>query len=341
MKAAVMYGPNDIRIEDVPMPICEKDGMILKVEAIGLCGSDIRNLSTDSQKGHYPVILGHEHVGTITEVGSEVIDFNVGDKVYVYPGIPCWKCESCRSGKTHMCENARGYPQGGFAEYMPIPKYGIDGRNIFHIPEGFDLPRATLAEPLSSVYGCQENINVTLGDIVVIIGAGPIGCFHAELAKLRGASKVIMIEIEDKRLDESLNFGVDHIINSKKENPIEKVLDLTGGQGADKVISANPSTKSQEQAIFMCRTGGVVVFFGGVPRGAMTNLDSNHVHYKNIWIYGHYGSSSVQVLKAFKLIIEGKFKAEKYISALMPLEKINEAIEQVKAGNALKIVIVP
>lgn len=343
MKAALMYGPNDIRIEDYPKPKCDKDGLILKVEAIGLCGSDVRNLTTDSQKGHYPVILGHEHVGIIDEVGSEVTDYHIGDRVYVYPGIPCFRCEACRAGKTNMCKNPRMYTdiQGGFAEYMPIPKWGIDGGNIWGIPEGFDMVNATLAEPLSSVYACQENINVTLSDTVVIIGAGPIGCFHAELAKLRGAKQVIMIELNDNRLQESLKFGVDHIINSSKEDPIKLVKEITHGEGANKVISANPSTKSQEQAIYMCAPGGIVVFFGGVARGAMTNIDSNHIHYNNLWIYGHYGASSVQCKKAFDLIVSGKFNAKKYITSVMPLEKISEAIKLVQAGKAMKIVLIP
>lgn len=343
MKAAVMYGPNDIRVEEYPKPTCDRDGMILRVDAIGLCGSDIRNLTTDSQKGKYPVILGHEHVGTVVEIGEEVTKYSIGDRLYVYPGVPCFQCEYCRSGKTNLCINSRTYAdiQGGFAEYLPIPKWGIDGGNIWKIPEGFDLINATLAEPLSSVYACQENINVTLGDVVVIIGAGPIGCFHAELAKLRGAAKVIMIEINDDRLQKSLDYGVDYIINSSHVDAVAKVKELTNGKGADKVISANPSTKAQEQAIFMCAQGGIIVFFGGVPKGSMTTIDSNYIHYNNLWIYGHYGASSVQCKKAFDLIISQKFKAEKYITAVLPLDEINNAIKLVQTGKAMKIVLTP
>lgn len=343
MKAAVMYGPNDIRIEQVPKPNCEDDGIILKVSAIGLCGSDIRNLTTDSRNGVYPHIYGHEHAGVITEVGGKVEKFKVGERVFVHPGIPCMKCDHCRSGNDHLCKNFTTYAskQGGFAQYMPIPAWGIKSDRIWKIPEGVKLEDVTLAEPLSSVFACQENIDVKLGETVVIIGAGPIGCFHAEIAKMRGANKVIMVEINDERLKLALNFGVDYIINSTKEDPIKAVMDITEGKGAHKIISANPSTKAQQQSIYMCAPGGIVVFFGGVPKGELTEIDSNHIHYSGIWVYGHYAATNLQCKKAYELVISGRLDASKYITHVMPLDEINKAIHITRSGEAIKVVLIP
>ena len=291
MQAALMYGPNDIRVEEIEKPKCPEGGFVLKVMAVGLCGSDIRNLTTDSKSGKYPHIYGHEITGIIDEISPSCTEYKVGDRLYIYPADHCMQCEPCRTGHSEMCENLGNNLDrpGGFAQYYTVLPRQIARDVIYRIPDGISYDRASLGEPLSSVYACQENINVGFGDIIVIIGAGPIGCFHAKLAKLRGAKKVIMIEINDNRLETAKQFGVDHTINSLNEDPIDAVRKLTNGKGADKVISANPSTQAQAQAIFMAKRTGIVVFFGGVAKGALTELDTNYIHYNGLWIYGHYG----------------------------------------------------
>lgn len=343
MKAALMYGPSDIRVEEISRPECPEGGFILKVVAIGLCGSDIRNLTTDSRKGDYPHIYGHEITGIVDEVSDSCTKYKVGDRLYIYPVDHCMECEACRTGHSEMCENGGDYTnrQGGFADYVPVTKTQVERDSIYRIPDGVSFERASLGEPLSSVYACQENIEVGFGDTIAIIGAGPIGCFHAKLAKLRGAKKVIMIEINDKRLEMTKQFGVDHTINSLKEDPIEAVKKLTDGKGADKVISANPSTAAQAQAIFMAKKTGTVVFFGGVAKGALTELDTNHIHYNGLWIYGHYGANSMQVQKSFELAISDEFEAEKFITHVLPLSEINKGIELTKTGEAIKVVLLP
>lgn len=343
MKAALMYGPNDIRVEEIKKPKCPQGGFLLKIMAIGLCGSDIRNLTTDSRKGDYPHIYGHEIVGIIDEVDEGLKKYKVGDRVYVYPVDHCLHCEECRSGHSENCENSGDYTgrQGGFAEYVPVTAIQIERDSIFFIPEGVDFESASLGEPLSSVYACQDNINLGFGETVVIIGAGPIGCFHSQLAKLRGAKKVIMIEINDKRLEMAKQFGVDEIINSMNEDAVKAVKKLTNGKGADIVISANPSTKAQAESIFMAKKGGTVVFFGGVAKGALTEIDTNYIHYSNLWIYGHYGASSIQVQKAFELAISDEFPTSKFVTHVLPLSDINKGIEFTKTGEAIKVVLLP
>lgn len=343
MKAALMYGPNDIRVEEVPRPETPEGGFVLKVLSIGLCGSDIRNLTTDSRSGDYPFIYGHEIVGIVDEVSPTCTEYKKGDRLYVYPADHCMKCEACRTGHSEMCENVGDYTnrQGGFADYYAVSAEQVSRDSIFRVPDNVSLDRASLAEPLSSVYACQENINVGFGDTLVVIGAGPIGCFHSKLAKLRGAKKVIMIDITDNRLEMSKQFGVDAIINSTKEDPIEAVRKLTDGKGADKVISANPATQAQQQSIFMAKKTGIVVFFGGVAKGALTELDTNYIHYNGLWIYGHFGSNSMQVQKSFELAISDEFEAEKFMTHVLPLSKINEGIQLTKTGEAIKVVLHP
>lgn len=343
MKAAIMYGPNDIRFEDVKKPECPDGGLVVKVKAIGLCGSDIRNLTTDSRKGDYPYIYGHEVVGEIVEVDKNVTKYKKGQIVYVYPEAHCLKCENCRSGHHEQCENIEHYTDrpGGFAQYISYTDKRVERGAIYEIPEGFDLIAATLAEPLSSTYACIDNIDVKMGDTVVIIGAGPIGIFLSILSKMRGAGKVIIIDINNERLEKAKSFDIDYFINSNEVDPVEEVLKLTNERGAEKVISANPSTESQQQSILMARKTGTVVFFGGVPKGKLTELDTNIIHYNGLWIYGHYGANSMQVQKAFELAISETFPADKIITHVLPLKEINHALDFVKKGEALKVVLLP
>ena len=343
MNAALMYGPGDIRVEQMPKPTCPPGRFVLRVDAVGLCGSDIRNLTTDSRKGDYPFIYGHEVVGTVCETADGVDEYKAGDRIYVYPEAHCLKCEYCRSGQSNLCTDVEHYVgrPGGFAEYISYTSKRVERGATFRVPERISPVRASLTEPLSSAYSCVENINVKLGDTVAILGAGPVGIFLSILSKLRGASRIILIDISKNRLTRGLDFGVDEIINSSDVDPIDAVRDLTHGLGADKAISANPTTLGQQQAVVMTRPGGTTVFFGGVPKGTCVSLDSNSVHYKGLWIYGHYGATSVQVQKAFELVINDKFPAEQVISKVLPLSRINDAIELTRTGEALKVVLVP
>lgn len=344
MDAAVMYGPGDIRFEKVEKPACPEGGFVVKVMAIGLCGSDIRNLTTDSRKGAYPHIYGHEVVGLVDEVAPGVTAYRVGEMIYVYPVEHCLKCDFCRSGHSEQCTNSGQYTDnpGGFAQYIAYGPTRVERGATFRVPDGVDPVRASLAEPMSSTYACVDNIGVTMGDSVAILGAGPIGVFLAILCRMRGANDIILVDVNADRLEKSKAFDeIDHRVDSSVLDPVEEVLRLTGGLGADKVISANPSTIAQQQGLLMTKRAGTMVFFGGVPKGALTEVDSNLVHYRGLWIYGHYGSNTMQVQKAFELAIDPKFPAERIVSHVLPLSDINEAIEMTRTGEALKVVLVP
>ena len=344
MKAALMYGPNDIRVEMTEKPACPKDGLILKIMAVGLCGSDIRNLTTDSRKGNYPFIYGHEIVGVVDETGPEETKYKVGQRLFLFPGTYCMECYSCVSGHSENCENehvAKLAGTGGFAQYIAVGGEKIHYGGIYEIPDDVTYEAASLGEPLTSVFACLENVGVGYADTLVIIGAGPIGDFMAQIAKIRGAQKVIMIDINQHRLEMAKQFGVDEIINSSETDPIEAVKALTGGRGADKVISATPVNATQTQSIHMVRKGGIVVFFGGVPKGSMTELDCNLVHYNNIWIKGHFGASYDQSKRAFRLAIAKNFPSDKFITHILPLDKINEGISLTRTGEAIKVVLHP
>ena len=344
MLAAMMYGPSDIRVEEVNKPACPEDGLILKIMSVGLCGSDIRNLTSDSRKGAYPFIYGHEIVGVVDEIGPKQTKYSVGDRLYLFPGTYCMECDNCISGHSENCENehvAKLAGTGGFAQYIAVGGEKIHYGGIYEIPEGVSLEAASLGEPLTSVYACLDNIKVGYPDTLVIIGAGPIGCFMAQLAKVRGAQKVIMIDLNQQRLDMAKEFGVDITVNGSEVDTIAEVKRLTNGKGADKVISATPANITQTQSIHMVKKGGIVVFFGRVPKGSMSELDTKLGEYNNNWIKRHFGASYEQSKAAFKLAINPNFPTEKFITHRLSLKDINKGIELTRSGEAIKVVLLP
>ncbi|WP_446898986.1 alcohol dehydrogenase catalytic domain-containing protein [Clostridium sp. LBM24168] len=232
------------------------------IKAIGLCGSDIRTIIFGHYKVKYPQIIGHEISGQVVQIGRNVKKFKNGDKLFISPVVPCHDCKPCRMGLDGLCDNLGLIGtniQGDYAEYMLLTEEIINKGLALVIPKDISYEEAVMTEPLSSVYACQENINVTLGDTVVVIGLGPIGSLHTELAKIKGAKTVIAIEQSESRLDRSKQFGADYFINSSKEDSIARVREITGGWGAEKVIVACPSTDAQKQAVSMaCKTGTVV-----------------------------------------------------------------------------------
>jgi L-iditol 2-dehydrogenase len=344
MKAAVLYGPNDIRIEQVDKPICGINDVLLKVKAIGLCGSDIRTITSGHNRIKYPQIIGHEIAGEIVSIGEKVKNYKLGDRVIVSPIVPCKKCKPCSLGWDALCENLINIGTdipGDYAEYMLIPEIVLEKGTVLPIPETISYEEAVMTDPLAAVYACQDDANITAGDTVVIIGMGPIGNLHAELAKVRGAKTVIAVEQSQERLEMAKDFGADYLINSKYEDPVKKVRDLTNNWGAEVVISACPAIQAQQQAIFMAAKKGKVIFFGGVAKGMLTEIDTNVIHYNLLTIRGHYAYTNKQLTESFEMITSGKLNAKKYVTHKLPLEDVMKGVNLTRTGEAIKVVLEP
>lgn len=343
MKAAVFEGIEKMVVREVPVPLCEDDGVLVKVEACCICGGDMRNFHTGLRYGVEKQIMGHEISGIVEEVGSKVTRFKTGDKVAIAPDVSCGECYYCKRGLVNLCMDHKMIGTnwaGGFAQYIYLPQMVLNRGFVEHIPEGISYEEAAMAEPASSVIACQEYNNVSLGDTVVIIGDGPIGCMHIEVARARGASRIIMVGLT--RLQSVPQFNPDFIINSATQNPIEEVLKITNGFGADIVICAAPVTSIQQQALEMVRKRGRVVLFGGVNKNSpMTALNSNMIHYNEITIVGAFSYPSTGLIKAVKLIAEGKISASKYVTMSVKLEEIVEGISYAEQGKALRVVVKP
>jgi L-iditol 2-dehydrogenase len=344
MKAAVFKDIEDIVVEERDIPACPRDGLLVRVMACGICGSDVRNYHNGLRDGIKDQIMGHEIAGQVVEVGGEVTRFKPGDRIALAPDVSCGHCWYCKRGFVNLCQSHRmlgtHFP-GGYAQYLALPSDVLQHGFIEKIPEGMSYDFAAFAETAAAVVACQKNNNISLGDTVCIIGDGPVGCLHIEVARARGAKKIIMAGMD--KLDLARNFGADCLFkNTDPERVKNSVLELTDGIGADIVICAVPSVAVQEQALEMVRKRGRVVIYGGVPKTKQTTqLNSNLIHYNEVMVLGAFSYPATGLADALSCIQAGQIHPEKYISAHVSLNDVVKGMNMVTAGKALKVMIDP
>ncbi|MCD6232650.1 zinc-dependent dehydrogenase [Candidatus Aerophobetes bacterium] len=344
MKAAVYYGPGKIKIEERPLPEPAKGEVLLEVKACAICGTDVRIYSFGQKNVKPPHIIGHEISGIIKKIGGGVKGYKEGERVVLVTSVGCGRCEFCLQGRPNICPEVKAigyFYSGGFTEYMIVPEEAVSKGNILKIPENLSFIEASLTEPLSCCINGQEYLNISMADTVVVIGAGPIGCLHAQLAKVSGATKVILIDLSEERLKLAQRIEVDTYINASREKPVKRVLEETNGKGAEVIITACPSPQAQEEALLMSKIRGRISFFGGLPHEhSHISFDSNIIHYKEISVYGAFASSHLQFKKALSLLASKKIEAKRFITHKFSLKEIEKGMNMVKEGKTLKAVIV-
>lgn len=346
MKAAVYLNPGHIEIREVSTPTAGPGEVVLAIDACTVCGTDVRIYKHGHRNVTPPRITGHEICGTVKEVGPGVEGITVGERVIVYTEVGCGRCEYCIQKRINMCaeRKAIGYAfDGGFAEYMKVPAAAVAQGNLIKVPDGVPSAHAAIAEPLACCLNGQRFLDISLGDTVVVFGAGAIGCMHLELAKRQGAAKLILINnSSEERLRLAERFDPDVCITAAKEDPVEAVLKATQGRGADVVIVACSSPKAQEQAIAMAAPHGRISLFGGLPgTEPRISFDSNRVHYKELSVFGAFSAYPHQYLQALNYISSGIIPAEKLLTHEFPLDQTAQAIETAAKGEALKVVVRP
>ena len=345
MRAARLHAPGDLRVEDVPVPVAGPGELTIRVRSCATCGTDAKIFHHGHHHISLPRVLGHEIAGEVAEVGSGIHDWSAGDRVQVIAAIPCGVCHYCRRGQETVCEDleSMGYQyDGGFAEFMRVPRRVLDRDGLNRIPEQVPFEEASLTEPLACVLNGQEIAGVGGGDVVVILGAGPIGCLHVRLARARGAATVILADVNRIRLDLAARAGPDAMIDGSTEDAVDAVRKLTDGRGADVVVTATAAGKAQEQALEMAARRGRISLFGGLPRdNPIIRFDSNLVHYQELFVLGAYGSAPHHNREALGLISSGAVPVADLITHRLPLDGVHQAIETVTKGEGLKVVIEP
>jgi L-iditol 2-dehydrogenase len=346
MRVVRFYAPQDVRVEDVPEPAAGPGGLLIRVRNCSVCGTDAKIWRSGHPNLSPPRVLGHEVAGEVVEVADGAGGWSVGDRVQVIAAIPDGTCHECRHGWQTVCPNQEriGYQHdGGFAELMRVPAKVLAVEGVNRIPEGMSFAEASVAEPLSCVINGQELAGVGDGQTVVVVGAGPIGCLHVRLARVRGAARVLLIELNPRRLELAAGLvAPDEAIGAGATDTVEAVRALTEGRGADVVIVAAGSGKAQEDALRMAARRGTVSFFGGLPKDRPTiACDANIVHYREVGIVGANGSSPDHNRQALELIASGAVPVADLITHRLPLERTVEGIHTVAAGEAIKVTVEP
>jgi L-iditol 2-dehydrogenase len=342
MKAAMLYGVKDLRIEDVEVPKVEAGEVVVKVKAATTCGTDLKIL----QRGYVekviklPTIFGHEWAGDVAETGSGLEWPQKGMRVRAGNSAPCLRCKMCQKGKYNLCENMI-WLWGAYAEYIKVPARMVFV-NMQEIPPHVSYEEAAIAEPLACVLHGAEEARISLGDTVAIIGAGPIGLLHLLVAKQMGAEKVIMIDLVDERLSFAQKLGADEAINGGREDSVETVKRLTSGYGADVVIEAIGHPATWEQALKLARKGGTVLEFGGSPPGTEIRVNTEMLHYGELTVLGTFHATPLHFRKALNLIATRTIDVRPLVTRKMRLEEIKEAFEILSTSkNEIKIGIIP
>lgn len=347
MLAAVYHGPEDLRVEEVPRPNIAPDEVLIKVRNANICGTDLRIFKGDHR--HYPPgtvrIPGHEVVGDIVELGSQVDGYEVGQRVFVAPNMGNGRNRATISGNNNMDPDFQAIGinlDGAFAEYLRVPALAVQQGNLMRIQPEVDPAVAALIEPLACVFRGQNALNVRDGDVVLVMGAGPIGILHVKLANLRGALRVIVSEPAAGRREQALALGADRVVDPLTEDLLAVVLAESNGRGADVIIVAAPSKAAQESAIAIAAIGGRINLFGGLPKhDPVIQLNANTVHYKELIVTGTTACSTYDCLRAADIVNSGRLDLAPLITARMPLSAAPAAFAAAADGTNLRVSLEP
>ncbi len=345
MLAAVLHAPENLTLEQVPVPVPGPGELLLKVEANTLCGTDGRLLSGEKTLGVKPgVTPGHEFAGRIVAVGDGVVDYQVGKQAVMFPIVTCGHCDECKAGQEQLCsvQEIFGYAiDGGLAEYCLVPRLAVQRGNLIQLEEEMTPAGLALVEPVSCCLHGMNQYRVELGDTVLIFGAGPIGLIHAQLARAAGAAQVIVTNRSAGRRDIALELGATHTIDPADGPLVDEVKALTNGRGADVVVVCVGVPELANQALQAVRKGGRVNYFAGFPRGSTAVMDPNLIHYDEIQVSGGSGANRQEAAQAVDLIRRGVINAERMITHRFPLSQIEQAYKAMTARQGIKVVVTP
>ena len=337
MKAAVYVNKGKVVVREVPIPQIGQAEALIKVECAGICGTDLTIMSGNLPRVRPPLIMGHELSGEIVEMGGGETGLKVGDKVTVRPLLSCGKCYACQMGWDHVCQYLRllGIDvDGAFAEYVKAPL-----ETIHKLPEGVSLDLAALTEPLAVAQHVITVSNLKIGDKVAVIGAGPIGVLVALMAKRGGASKIIVSEVNEYRLELARTLGFT-VIDVNKVDPVSRVLELTNGMGADVVYEVSGTASGTLQMVDMVKIRGEIILVGVHEKPDPTNF--TQATFKEVVLRGSRVYTKIDYSRAIELLIPERDNLRSLISHRFGLEKASKGLDLVRQrGKAMKILLKP
>ncbi|UWZ87021.1 zinc-binding dehydrogenase [Occallatibacter riparius] len=342
MRAAVLHGREDIRIESVPIPQADPGEIIVQVGAALTCGTDLKVF----RRGYHarmivpPALFGHELAGTVVEAGKGVEDFAPGDRVVALNSAPCGNCYFCKRDQENLCDDLL-FNNGAYAEYIRIPSR-IVAKNTLRIPDHVPLEHAALTEPLACAVHGFEDSRPRRGDTVAVIGGGPLGLMILHVAALAGC-EVIAIVRHDGQAEAAKQLGAAHIVQTRSiRQAIQMTRALTHDRGVDIAIEAVGVPEAWQEAVELVRKGGTVNFFGGCAVGTHVSLDTNRLHYNDITLRATFHHTPAICRQALDLIASGRFQAGAFITGRAHLYELNRVFEKLmNRSHEIKTAIVP
>ena len=341
MRAQVLKMPGHFELCEVPVPEINDDEVLVKIKYCGICGSD-----WGSYNGKYadevaclPLTTGHEAFGTIEKLGKNAKNLSVGDRVTYDICLPCGTCYYCRIGEPLLCSSFRQigiHTNGAFAEYVKVP-----WKNIYKVPDEVSDEKAAFVEPLTACLGASRKMDCVMGRSVVVIGDG-LGIIHACLAKLRGAAPVILVGKHKDRLKMAKEMAADFVINTAECDPVEEVLKITGGIGADFVLEAVGNPDTYEQAFKMLRRGGKLEAFGICSDDDLGRFAPVEFVLSEKKISGSCAGIGYDWGDALTLLKYNRIDPTPLISMIVPLEELEDALKEIRTNRKLiKVLVSP
>jgi L-iditol 2-dehydrogenase len=337
MKACVLHGIGDLRLEEAVAPIPAKGEVLIRIKASGICGSDIPRVFTKGTY-HFPTIPGHEFAGQIIAAGEGADRRLVGRKAAVFPLLPCMKCEACQIGQYAQCKDYNYFGSrcdGGFAEYIAVPVW-----NLVMVPDSLSYEEAAMAEPAAVAIHALRQAGIEIGDNVAVFGAGPIGLMLGQWAKAWGAGKILLVDIDEGKLAFAKEMGFTNVWNSKEGDPVKWIHEMTGNRGADLAVEGAGVSATLEQCLGCVRTLGRIVAMGN-PVGDMRLSQKAYWELlrKQLKISGTWNSSFVSLPKndwdlAINAMAEGRISVGPFITHKFSLEQCNQAMEMMRDRTA-------
>jgi len=340
MRVAMYYNNSDVRLEEMPVPEIGPGELLLKVEASGLCGSDVMEWYRIQRA---PMVLGHEVSGEVVQVGVGVEQYKEGDRLVVTHHVPCNACHWCLSGRHTDCDtlHTTSFDPGGFAEYLRIPQINVN-RGVFPIPDHVGYDEASITEPLACVYRGQRRANLQPGQNVLVLGSGLAGLIHINLARALGAGRIIATDMVDYRLDAARKLGADVTFSAMEDVPA-RLREANNGRLADLVIVCTGALPALQQALESVERGGTVLFFAPTAPGVSLPVPINDVFFRNdVTLTTTYAGAPADLATAMDMIASGRVQVGEMISHRLGLAEAGLGFKlTADAGDSLKVIIQP
>lgn len=339
MQVAMYYNNNDVRIEEMPIPKINDNELLVKVQASGICGSDVMEWYRIKKA---PRVLGHEIAGDIVEVGKNIKKYKIGDRVFVSHHVPCNKCRFCLNDQHTLCNtlHSTNFDPGGVAEYLRVPEINVD-RGVFLLPKEMSYEEGAFIEPLACAVRGMRIAEMKPGQSILVIGSGVAGLLNIKLAKAMGASRIFATDIDDYHLKTAKKLGADVVIHAK-ENVPEQIKKHNNGKLAEIVILCVGVPSAAKQALESVATGGTVLFFAPTEPGVEIPFPLFELWNKQVKMVSTYAGAPKDLEEAIELIRTKKVKVTDMITHRFPLSKAAEGFKLAgRAKNSIKIIIEP